>query len=221
MTRETVSKNQSAFMIDLQQIAVALNSCTRRSLIVIDEFGKGTDTCDGAGLAAGVFLHLTSLGNEVPKVLAATHFHEIFDIGLFENNPRIAFAHMQVHLESEVNQHDHVTYLYQLKEGRSNLSYGTQCAAMNGIPKQIVDRAADLSERLRHGEDLITVCSAIPEHEFEDLAEAERIGRAFLEYEFEGEQEDVGVMLKRVLGMPSGQVENFVQSFEEMEMEMS
>ena len=74
-------------MIDLQQIAIALNSCTRRSLVIIDEPGKGTDTCDGAGLAAGTFLHLLTLDDECPKILAATHFHEIFNLALFDTSP--------------------------------------------------------------------------------------------------------------------------------------
>lgn len=74
-TRQTVSRAQSAFMIDLQQVSLALNSATRRSLLIIDEFGKGTDASDGAGLACAVMEHLLSLGIERPKVIGATHFH--------------------------------------------------------------------------------------------------------------------------------------------------
>lgn len=62
-------------MIDLQQIAISLRLATRRSLLIIDEFGKGTDSSDGAGLACGVFEHLLNRGQERPKVLAATHYH--------------------------------------------------------------------------------------------------------------------------------------------------
>jgi DNA mismatch repair protein MSH5 len=79
-------------MIDLQQISVALNLAANRSLLIIDEFGKGTDSHgklqtdvsqdselnylpDGAGLAAGVFNHLLERGDQCPKVLGATHFH--------------------------------------------------------------------------------------------------------------------------------------------------
>ena len=74
-TRETVSRVQSAFMIDLQQMSLALSLATRRSLLIIDEFGKGTESSDGAGLACAVMEHLLSLGNERPKVIGATHFH--------------------------------------------------------------------------------------------------------------------------------------------------
>jgi DNA mismatch repair protein MSH5 len=198
-TRETVSKSQSAFMIDLQQVAIALNSCTRRSLVVIDEFGKGTDTCDGAGLAAGTFLHLLSLGNECSKVLAATHFHEIFELGLFENNPGVAFAHMEVHVDRKGKRKpgDHsseVTYLYQLREGRSTVSYGAQCAAMNGIPDQIVARAAELAEHMSRGEDLVAICSDLSAQEIKDLEDAEAVSRAFLAQDFGGSLEGTDVM---------------------------
>jgi DNA mismatch repair protein MSH5 len=74
-TRETVSRTQSAFMLELQQISMALSLATRRSLLIIDEFGKGTESSDGAGLACAVMEHLLSLGSERPKVIGATHFH--------------------------------------------------------------------------------------------------------------------------------------------------
>ena len=74
-TRETVSRIQSAFMTDLQQISLALNLATRRSLLIIDEFGKGTETSDGAGLACAVMEYLLNLGPERPKVIGTTHFH--------------------------------------------------------------------------------------------------------------------------------------------------
>lgn len=67
-------------MIDLQQISLALNLATRRSLLVIDEFGKGTESSDGAGLACGVFKYLLSLGCGRPKVIGTTHFHGTFPV---------------------------------------------------------------------------------------------------------------------------------------------
>jgi DNA mismatch repair protein MSH5 len=189
-TRETVSKVQSAFMIDLQQIAMALNSCTRRSLVVIDEFGKGTDSCDGAGLAAGVFHHLLSLGVDAPKTLVATHFHEIFDMGVFDDATKISFAHMEVRIDERYDQSasDHnseITYLYNLRPGRSDLSYGTQCAAMNGVPIEIVERAVDLARLGHAGEDLVSICSAMKDEEMEELRHAEHAARAFLATDFD------------------------------------
>ncbi|KAH9480408.1 MutS protein-like protein 5 [Psilocybe cubensis] len=96
-TRESVSKVQSAFMIDLAQVSFALRNCTSRSLILLDEFGKGTLSTDGAGLFCGVLRHLLNRGSECPKVLVATHFHDVFNEELL--NPErvpVSFRHMQV-----------------------------------------------------------------------------------------------------------------------------
>jgi DNA mismatch repair protein MSH5 len=206
-TKETVSKVQSAFMIDMQQIAIALNSCTRRSLLVIDEFGKGTDTCDGAGLAAGVIQHLLSLEAEAPKALVATHFHEIFELGLFNEARNISVAHMEVRVDDShgrrADQHSsRVTYLYNLRPGRSDLSYGTQCAAMNGVPGEIVGRATDLARLAREGEDLVAICSASNKEDFEELSLAESAARLFMDCDLEPEmtREDLLSALDDMLG---------------------
>jgi DNA mismatch repair protein MSH5 len=206
-TIETVSRQQSAFMIDLQQIAMALNSCTACSLVVIDEFGKGTDTSDGAGLAAGVLLHLLHLEDQSPKVLAATHFHEIFELGVFEDYTRLQHAHMEVRIDrrsvlSQPADHEdgtsQVTYLYNLREGRSTLSYGAQCAAMNGVPLEIVQRALDLGKWMAQGEDLVAICSALSKQDEKELEMAEVAARAFLQVDFSEasirEQEMVDVL---------------------------
>lgn len=130
-TRETVSKIQSAFMIDLQQIVLAMKLATHRSLIIIDEFGKGTEstgtyvedssvhhlpylTVDGAGLACGVFEHFLDLGADMPKVLGATHFHEIFENGFLELRPGLQYGRMEVRIDSDTAEMENeITYLYK------------------------------------------------------------------------------------------------------------
>jgi DNA mismatch repair protein MSH5 len=131
-TAETVSKVESAFMTDLQQVSSALNLATHRSLLVIDEFGKGTDSfgepklpcfpsgkdlaCfpDGAGLACGVFEYLLSLGEQRPKVLGTTHFHEIFESGFLKPRPELSFGHMEVRVDMEAFElENQISYLYK------------------------------------------------------------------------------------------------------------
>lgn len=189
-TRETVSKGQSSFMIDLQQMSHALNALTPRSLLVIDEFGKGTDNCDGAGLFAGVLSYLLSLGEQSPKALVSTHFHEIFEQGILsEDTPGLGLKQMEIHIRplSRARRHvDHddrgeVTYLYNVRDGRSKLSYGAQCAAMNGIPNAIVERASELTDMAIAGEDLVASCSSVAPEEIADLEEAESLSRSFLD----------------------------------------
>ncbi|KAF2019048.1 hypothetical protein BU24DRAFT_341301 [Aaosphaeria arxii CBS 175.79] len=173
-TRETVSRTGSTFMIDLQQISLALSLATRRSLLVLDEIGKGTDSSDGAGLACAVLEHLTSLGLERPKVVAATHFHvEIFESGIFQPRHKVSFGHMEVRVNPEARvTEDQVTHLYNFRKGRSNSSFGTWCAAANGVPSEIVQRAADLTTLSARGEDLVTACSTMPESEVAELEAA-------------------------------------------------
>ncbi|KAI9713851.1 MAG: MutS protein msh5 [Bogoriella megaspora] len=169
-TRETVSKIQSAFIIDLQQIASALSLATSRSLIVVDEFGKGTDICDGAGLAAGVFDHLLSCKS---KVVAATHLHEIFEGGYLQEREPLAFGHMEVQVDkTSSGDEDQITYLYNFRLGRSISSYGTFCAALNGVAPEVIQRAEELVALSVKGEDLVAVCAVMPPDEIHELEAA-------------------------------------------------
>ncbi|KAL2043280.1 hypothetical protein N7G274_003586 [Stereocaulon virgatum] len=180
-TRETVSRFQSAFMIDLQQVALAMTLATNRSLVIIDEFGKGTDSSDGAGLACGVFEHFLSLGDKRPKVLGATHFHEIFENGFLKPRPSLAFGYMEVRLDREAQDlGDQITYLYNFRFGRSITCYGSCCAALNGVDRAVVDRANELVELIAKGEDIVATCATISPEEEDDLKDAEATARHFL-----------------------------------------
>ncbi|CCA67650.1 related to MSH5-meiosis-specific protein [Serendipita indica DSM 11827] len=96
-TRESVSKMQSALMIELNQVSLAIrHGTTPRTIVLLDEFGKGTLSSDGAGLFTGVIKHFLSLGDMCPLVIAATHFHEIFDASMLSPDLPISFVHMSV-----------------------------------------------------------------------------------------------------------------------------
>ena len=180
-TRETVSRFQSAFMIDLQQVALAMTLATRRSLVIIDEFGKGTDSADGAGLACGVFEYLCGLGDNRPKVLGATHFYEIFESGFMEPQSSLVFGHMEVCVDDGAEDiHDQITYLYNFRTGRRNCSYGNYCAAINGVNAEIIERAEELEDLSVKGEDLVAACANFSQEEEEELKVAEEVARDFL-----------------------------------------
>ncbi|KAI1079458.1 muts domain V-domain-containing protein [Whalleya microplaca] len=181
-TRESVARNESAFSIDLRQVAFAMNFATRRSLVLIDEFGKGTTSLDGAGLMTALLDHFSSLGPERPKVLAATHFHEIFENNFLAETPELAFAHMEVRVDFDTPAtEDQVTYLFQLAPGRSISSFGSRCAAMNGVDQAVVERAESIMLMIARNEDLEVVCSKLSDAETQKLEEAEAVARAFLE----------------------------------------
>lgn len=209
-TRESVTRQESAFAIDLRQAAFAMNFATRRSLVLIDEFGKGTNSQDGAGLLTALLRHFTGLGPERPKVLAATHFHEIFENGFLAESTELAFAHMDVHLDFDATaSEDQVTYLFKLVPGRSLSSFGSRCAAMNGIDEAVVERAESIILLLARNEDLEAACSKLSDSETSKLEEAEGVARAFLEQDIEasqsvGRMQRIGgkyrAMLEQILG---------------------
>ncbi|KAI0154499.1 muts domain V-domain-containing protein [Hypoxylon sp. FL1284] len=191
-TRESVTKNESAFCIDLRQIAFAMNFATRRSLVLIDEFGKGTNSLDGAGLVTAVLDHFASLGTERPKVLAATHFHEIFESEFLTESSELAFGHMDVRVDFDApTTEEQVTYLFQLAPGRSISSFGSRCAAMNGIDKAVVERAESIMLMIVRNEDLGVVCSRLSDAETQKLEEAEAVARNFLHQDIQAPSNDM------------------------------
>ncbi|KAI1436577.1 putative MSH5 protein [Xylaria sp. CBS 124048] len=184
-TRESVSRSESAFAIDLRQVAFTMNFATRRSLIIIDEFGKGTNTQDGAGLMTATINHFTNLGRERPKLLVATHFLEILDGDFLVESPELAMCHMEIHIDLDAQTpEDQVTYLYQFAPGKSISSFGSRCAAMNGVSQAIVERAESIILQIAHHEDLEVACSKLTEDETQKLVTAEAVARAFLEEDF-------------------------------------
>lgn len=180
-TRESVTQNESAFAIDLRQVSFCLRAARRRSLVVIDEFGKGTRADDGAGLMTALLGHFSSLGSEAPRVIAATHFHEIFESNYLQQNLDLALAHMDVRLDLEAEkQTDVLTYLYKMVPGRSSSSFGSRCAAINGVDEAVVDRADAIALLLARNEDLTSACAKLDAQDQFRLERAESVARRFL-----------------------------------------
>ncbi|KAF5020717.1 hypothetical protein F66182_7279 [Fusarium sp. NRRL 66182] len=183
--RESMSGGESAFARDMKQAALSTKTSTPRSLILIDEFGKGTNGDDGAGLLAALLDHYLSLGPDCPRMLAATHFHEIFESGYLEHRSGLCIAHMSTRLDWEASLVDEqVTYLFSLEYGHNTSSFGGRCAALNGVPSAVVDRAERISQLLAQNEDLSTVCAQLSQAEEERLQKAEMTARLFLSRSF-------------------------------------
>ncbi|ORZ26614.1 DNA mismatch repair protein MutS, partial [Lobosporangium transversale] len=153
-TRETVSSIQSAFMTDLQQVSMALKHATKRSLVILDEFGKGTISTDGAGMFCGVIEHFAKRTHDRPRVLATTHFHECFENHLLNLSLPISLYTMEVLQGSSGLE---VTFLFRVIPGKTPSSLGPTCAAMAGMPASIVQRGIELSTLFRRYEKVIPV----------------------------------------------------------------
>ncbi|KAE8401294.1 muts domain V-domain-containing protein [Aspergillus pseudonomiae] len=189
-SQDSVSQIQSTFMNDLQQISFDLKQMTERSLLIIDEFGKGTSESDGIGLICGILNHLL-IAENAPKVIAATHFHEILENEFLKPGPRLLLGHMEVQVcEESCKAEDQITYLYNFHLGRSDKSYGPICAALNGINETIVERANELASLAVRGENLTAACAMLSAEEIHALEEADMLARRFLGLDLSTEGSD-------------------------------
>uniref|UniRef100_A0A3P9IAJ5 MutS protein homolog 5 n=1 Tax=Oryzias latipes TaxID=8090 RepID=A0A3P9IAJ5_ORYLA len=146
-SRESVSVGLSTFMIDLNQMAQALNSSTGNSLLLIDEFGKGTNSVDGLSLLAASVCHwLRKAPVDVPHILLSTNFHSLLQLGLLPASRMVSFLTLETAVDG-----DELVFLYQLREGICQSSYAANIASLAGLPARLVHRAVEVSEHYRTG----------------------------------------------------------------------
>jgi DNA mismatch repair protein MutS len=131
---DDLASGQSTFFVEMLELANIVNNVTERSLIILDEIGRGTSTVDGCSIARAVLEFLHGKGQRGPKTLFATHFHEL--IGMEEQHKRMKNFHFAVHETGS-----DVIFLRKLIPGATDRSYGIHVARIAGIPKKITDRA--------------------------------------------------------------------------------
>jgi DNA mismatch repair protein MutS len=142
---DNIARGQSTFMAEMQETARILNLASSRSLVVLDEIGRGTATFDGLSLAWAVAEHLAANSRARPKTLFATHYHELTDLA--DSLPGVANYHVSVR-----EWHDDIVFLRKVLEGRSDRSYGIQVARLAGLPAAVVARARDILGGLERDE---------------------------------------------------------------------
>ncbi|MCI4386162.1 hypothetical protein PGIGA_G00059170 [Pangasianodon gigas] len=169
-SRESVSVGLSTFMIDLNQMAQALNYSTGMSLVLVDEFGKGTNTVDGLSLLAACLNHwLNRAPAQCPLVFLATNFHSVLQLDLLPRSPLLSLLTLETAIDGE-----ELIFLYQLKEGICQSSYAANIATLAGLPPALVQRGLEVSDLYRTGrtiqridqpssEELITRCESVVE----------------------------------------------------------
>ena len=138
---DDVSRGESTFLVEMTELANILNNATPKSLLLLDEIGRGTSTFDGLSIAWSTVEYLHNEQSVAAKTLFATHYHEI--TALSHHLPRIANYYVQVK-----EWKDTVVFLRKIIHGSSDHSYGIHVAQMAGIPQAIVERARDVLDKL-------------------------------------------------------------------------
>jgi DNA mismatch repair protein MutS len=142
---DNITRGQSTFMVEMQETAAILHAATSRSLVILDEIGRGTATFDGLSLAWAVAEHLASNERARPKTLFATHYHELTDLA--DALPGVVNSHT---VAREYN--DDIVFLHKIVPGRSDRSYGIQVARLAGLPASVVRRATEILRALEEDE---------------------------------------------------------------------
>jgi DNA mismatch repair protein MutS len=142
---DNIARGQSTFMVEMQETANILHSATSRSLVILDEIGRGTSTFDGLSLAWAVAEHLASHPRARPKTIFATHYHELTDLA--DALPSVANFHVVVREWKE-----DIVFLRKVVPGRSDRSYGIQVARLAGLPPTVVARAREILNGLERDE---------------------------------------------------------------------
>jgi len=140
---DDLARGQSTFMVEMSETANILNNATPRSLIILDEIGRGTSTFDGLSLAWSIVEYLHNIVGA--KTLFATHYHELTELA--QRLPRIKNYNVAVR-----EWHDAIVFLRKIVEGGTDKSYGIQVARLAGVPKEVLERAKQILVNLEESE---------------------------------------------------------------------
>jgi len=143
---DNISTGESTFMVEMNETASILNNISNRSLILLDEIGRGTSTYDGVSIAWSIAEYLHEHKQFRAKVLFATHYHELNNMA--EQFPRIKNYHVTV---QEIN--NKVLFLRKLEQGGSEHSFGIHVARMAGMPYAVLKRAEEVLQQLESARD--------------------------------------------------------------------
>ena len=137
---DNISRGESTFMVEMLETSMILHNLSERSLVLLDEIGRGTSTYDGMSIARGIVEYIHEYGHGA-KTLFATHYHELNDLETIY--PRVRNFHIAV---KEVGKN--VIFLRKLVEGGVAHSFGLHVARMAGMPRQVIDSAQKTLDRL-------------------------------------------------------------------------
>jgi DNA mismatch repair protein MutS len=134
---DDIAAGHSTFMVEMAETAAILNHATRRSLLILDEIGRGTSTFDGLAIARAIVEHVHDHPRLGCRTLFATHYHELTELA--KSLARVRNARVEV-----LEEGDRVVFLHRVVPGGADRSYGVHVAGLAGIPTSVVQRARDL-----------------------------------------------------------------------------
>lgn len=138
---DDLRRGQSTFMVEMNETANILNNATPKSLVILDEIGRGTSTYDGLSIAWAVAEALVNKDDKGVKTLFATHYHELTELA--KTHDRV-----QNHSVAVKEWNETIIFLYKLIKGGTSRSYGVQVAALAGVPDEVVARAQEILKRI-------------------------------------------------------------------------
>lgn len=138
---DAISAGQSTFMVEMVETANILHYCSPRSLVVLDEIGRGTSTYDGIAIARAIIEFMHNHPQARAKTLFATHYHELTELESYL--PRVKNYNVAV-----VEQGDSVVFLHKIVRGGADKSYGIHVAQLAGVPRPVVNRAQEILQEL-------------------------------------------------------------------------
>ncbi|XP_066108986.1 mutS protein homolog 5 isoform X2 [Saccopteryx bilineata] len=186
---ESISLGLSTFMIDLNQVAKAVNNATKQSLVLMDEFGKGTNTVDGLALLAAVLRHWLALGPACPQVFVATNFLSLVQLQLLPQGPLV--QHLTMETCEDGND---VVFLYRVCEGVADASHASHTAAQARLPDKLVARGKEVSDLIRSGRPIQPVRELMKEKRVESC---QALVDKFLKLDLEDPQLDLDAFLRQ------------------------
>jgi len=142
---DDLTSGQSTFMVEMTETSAILHNATRRSLVILDEIGRGTSTYDGMAIARAVVEYLHNRPGLQAKPLSATHHHELTDLAGFL--PRVRNYNVAV-AEEGADGARRIVFLRRIIEGGADRSYGVHVAQLAGLPAPVVDRAREVLQEL-------------------------------------------------------------------------
>ncbi|XP_026955118.1 mutS protein homolog 5 isoform X5 [Sagmatias obliquidens] len=187
---ESISLGLSTFMIDLnQQVAKAVNNATERSLVLIDEFGKGTNTMDGLALLAAVIRHWLALGPTCPHIFVATNFLSLIQLQLLPQGPLVQYLTMET-----CEDGNDLVFFYQVCEGVANASHASHTAAQAGLPEKLVARGKEVSDLICSGKPIKPVKELLKEKQMENC---QMLVDKFLKLDLEDPSLDLDIFMRQ------------------------